>query len=148
MTTISSAEAAKTICEISDWTITHLKVHKILYLLDIAKLTIKDERLIDEDFEAWLYGPVLPSLYSDLKIFGANIIKDIWINIDSLKKGDENYDLIYNLAKKLTNYSSRELVNLTHQENSAWKKIYADNKKSNVTITKELMREEYRSLIS
>lgn len=147
MTTISSSVAAKTICEISSWTITHLQIHKLLYIVDMAKLNAKRERLIDEDFEAWRYGPVLPSLYQKLKFHYNHVIKDVWPDTKSLKKGDENYDLMYSYGIELSKLSARQLINLTHKKDSAWIKYYLGNKESEPKIPDDAMLKEYRSLV-
>lgn len=60
--------------EITDWilskidfdagdTISPLKLQKLLYYCQAWHITIFDEKIINEDFEAWAHGPVLRSVY-------------------------------------------------------------------------------------
>lgn len=58
--TITPFEAAKKICELSNWTLCNLKLQKLLYLCQLVHLGRHSIPLMDEIFEAWDYGPVLP----------------------------------------------------------------------------------------
>lgn len=46
---------------------THLKLHKLLYFLEGCFLAKYKNSLFGDNFEAWKYGPVIPSLYQWLK---------------------------------------------------------------------------------
>jgi uncharacterized phage-associated protein len=47
--------------------LTNLKLQKLLYYAQAWHLALYDEALFDEDFEAWVHGPVLPSQYQRYK---------------------------------------------------------------------------------
>jgi uncharacterized phage-associated protein len=49
--------------------LTNLKLQKLLYYAQAWHLALNDKPLFDEDFEAWLHGPVLPSQYHRFKEF-------------------------------------------------------------------------------
>lgn len=124
---ISSLQAAKFVCELSQWHLTHLKLQKILYLAQLTYVAInKDLPLIEESFEAWDYGPVLPSLYDRVKRFGKEPIRNIFFNVhfkdiaDTVKK---HLECIYSLLKYL---SGGALLGLTRGANGAWVKNYSD----------------------
>ncbi|PTI82224.1 type II toxin-antitoxin system antitoxin SocA domain-containing protein, partial [Mammaliicoccus vitulinus] len=38
------------------------RVHKLMYYIQKTSLTLTGETIIDEEFEGWIHGPVLPSL--------------------------------------------------------------------------------------
>jgi uncharacterized phage-associated protein len=62
--TISVFDAARTLGYYSDWKLSNLQMQKILYLAHMVYMDKNSgEPLVDEDFQAWDYGPVLPSLY-------------------------------------------------------------------------------------
>lgn len=48
-------------------TLSHLKLQKLVYYAQVWSLALFDKPLFDEDFEAWTYGPALPSLYQRFK---------------------------------------------------------------------------------
>ncbi len=49
--------------------VTNLKLQKILYYVQAWHLANFSKPLFDEDFEAWVHGPVLPNLYQQYKDF-------------------------------------------------------------------------------
>ncbi len=52
--------------------VTHLKVQKLAYYAQAWYLAIKDRRLFDNDFEAWVHGPVARELFDRLQGNGWN----------------------------------------------------------------------------
>lgn len=141
----SSFRAAKLLCKASKWTITNLKLHKILYLIDLDYINKTEQRLItDELFEAWKYGPVLPDVYNRAKIFGADpITADYWIvNLNS-STNEEKASFIISSYEKYKQYSNTELIKRTHAKYSAW---YKKNKAAKEKILLEDMLEELRNI--
>ena len=53
---INVFDACKTLCHFSDWTITNLKVHKILYLAQVYHVGRYQQRIFQNDFEARAMG--------------------------------------------------------------------------------------------
>jgi hypothetical protein len=65
----SSSTAARYACRMSGWSLTNLKLQKILYIARMVFVgRTKDQLLIDEAFKAWDFGPVLPSLYHRVRL--------------------------------------------------------------------------------
>lgn len=50
---------------------TQMKLHKLLYYAHGWHLGFTGEPLLDEAIEAWAYGPVVPSIYQELKMLGS-----------------------------------------------------------------------------
>lgn len=137
---ISSLEAAKTICALSDWTITNLKLQKILYISHLLYLGEKKNALINEKFEAWLYCPVEPYLYKKLRIFGNRPIADIF-NIDINESLPENC-FIKEKYTEIAEKSAWDLVLKTHLKGGAWEK-YFDNNNWHQQINNSDILDEY-----
>lgn len=55
--------------------ITPMKLVKLVYISHGWYLGLTDNALIDENPEAWKYGPVIPSVYHYFKNFGGDAIK-------------------------------------------------------------------------
>ena len=90
--TVSSFQVAKKICELSNWTVTNLKLQKILYLAQMVHLGRNNgDPLIDEKFEAWMYGPVLPNLYKIMKEFGGSPVRNRFYNVPPIN--NQNVEL-------------------------------------------------------
>lgn len=54
---------------------TNMKLQKMLYYQQGFHLAYFDKPLFQEDIEAWMYGPVVPSMYEKYKEFGRNGIE-------------------------------------------------------------------------
>ncbi|MBQ2173756.1 MAG: DUF4065 domain-containing protein [Alphaproteobacteria bacterium] len=67
-------DVAKTVCELAGWNLSHLKLQKILYILQMFYLGENGKPLFYANFEAWDFGPVEPNLYKKLMNAGADNI--------------------------------------------------------------------------
>ena len=135
---------AKKICELSDWQITNIELQKIIYVVNMLYLGKNNTPLIKENFEAWMYGPVVPELYDITRIFGANKIeKWIFNDIENLDNQETN-EFIEKYYNQLKDFKPFELVSLTHKKQGAWSKNYQSNK-TNI-ISREDIRKEFEDL--
>lgn len=88
--------------------------------------------LIDEYFEAWDYGPVIPSVYYEFKEYQSGSIKRFAYTWDSGKRkriiapqpvGDEGAeDVISWVWETYKNHSGLKLSRLTHKTGGPWDK--------------------------
>ncbi|MEI4959193.1 MULTISPECIES: Panacea domain-containing protein [Aeromonas] len=93
--------------------ISQLKLQKMVYYADAWFLVNNNEPLIEEDFEAWIHGPVVRSLYQRFKEYRWNpILEDIELpELTSEQK--EHLTEIYQVFGKFSGY---ELEQMTHNE--------------------------------
>lgn len=140
-------------------TVSHKKLQKLIYYVEAWNLVHLEEPLINEDFEAWVHGPVVPELYQQLKEFGFNqieVVNDEFDTIDEQiqeiiinnKLTENQLELIYSVLNKYGGLSSLELELLSHSE-SPWieaREGYAPHQTCNKIITKARMKEFYTSL--
>lgn len=56
--------------------VSNLKLQKLLYYIQGWHLAIKKRPLFQSDFEAWVHGPVLPSIYGQYKHYRWNPITE------------------------------------------------------------------------
>lgn len=122
--------------------VTQMKLQKLIYFANGYVLaTSKGKRnLLSEKFEAWEFGPVLPSIYQEFKYFGANSIipeNDILAFVGkgrtfkvSEKLEREDIDALQTIWEALKGLTASQLSFLTHRENSAWSKVYKTNGRS------------------
>ena len=79
---MKALDVAKIICERSNYTLSNLILHKILYLINLEYVGLNNKSLIDDEcFEAWDYGPVISSLYHKFKIFGSSNIRRVFLKM-------------------------------------------------------------------
>lgn len=142
---VTAIQAAKHACEASGWTITNLQLQKILYIAQMVYAGKHDgKRLIaGDDFEAWDYGPVLPSLYHRVSAFGSSPIKNIFHGVADIGN-QADADFIGKAAKTLSSYPPFRLVEYVHDKYSAWHKHYHPGVRG-ITIPHESVIEENKA---
>ena len=144
--TIATPIAAKKICALGDWRVTNLKLQKILYLAHMVYMGRNNgEPLIDELFEAWDYGPVLPSLYQRVKIFSNQPISDIFSEVE-LIEGTREAMVIEEACRHYLHKRAADLVTITHRDNGAWARNYDPPYCSNQIPNADILN-EYRSAV-
>lgn len=139
--TITSLEAAKQMCELSNWALTHLQLQKLLYLAHMVHLGRTGEPLVDEAFEAWTYGPVVRSLYFQLKVFRDRPIQNVFYEIPS-ECDKEEIEFITNKYPELASKSAWDLVVMTHLKGGAWEQFFDENGKYQ-KIPNAYIKQEY-----
>lgn len=96
--------------------VTNLKLNKLLYFIEVEFLTRLKKPLFNNNFRAWLHGPVYPEVYHRFKYNGSDIItpdnnyegslnREQKKIIDTVLK-DKGY--VYRSAFELRNESHRE----------------------------------------
>jgi uncharacterized phage-associated protein len=136
-------DLAKTICKMSGWNLTHLKLQKVLYILQTYHLGRYDRPLFYGNFEAWDYGPVEPGVYSTFAYFGADPLPEwAFLEYEFIEEKNKDFPFIKELLNELLSKSARFLVTFTHDSLGAWRKLYKANER-NIQITNEDMKAEY-----
>jgi uncharacterized phage-associated protein len=139
--TVSARDAARYLTKISGNQISNLQIQKMLYLADMNFVGQGQGRLISEDFEAWDYGPVLPSLYHSLKAFGAKPVPDVFWGASDIS-GTAEAVILDRAWKSLRHQSAGQLVENTHWVGGAWAKKYLNGVKG-IKISTADMQDEY-----
>lgn len=109
-------------------TISPMKLQKLVYILYKEYLKLTGKSLFSERFEAWQYGPVLPNIYSEFKIYRGTPIKSYSLDSDGtitkvkFSDGSNLYNVFYEVWEKYKYKTGYELSDLTHKENGAWDK--------------------------
>jgi uncharacterized phage-associated protein len=114
-----------------------MKLQKLVYFAHGWNLAVRDQPLINEDIQAWQFGPVIPSLYREFKQFGNSPITEEatdweidWpmIKTTTPKINDmetrELLDKVWEVYKK---YTAVQLSNLTHLKGSPWEVTWGEN---------------------
>lgn len=96
----------------------NLKLQKMLYYEQGYHLAKFGSPLFADDIEAWMYGPVVPSVYYHFNVFGATGIspeKEEAISLNALE--EKLFDEVY---RAYSPYSAVGLMHMTHEE-KPWK---------------------------
>jgi uncharacterized phage-associated protein len=122
------------------------KLQKVLYYAYAWYLTLQNESaddlsdvLFDEEFEAWVHGPVIRTVYDDFRGKGFNAIEKYTGEVPSFDEDTE--DILQQVWDVYGNYNGNELESITHQE-SPWinaRKGYQPLDRCNVALSDQDM---------
>lgn len=98
--------------------ISNMKLQKMLYYMQGYHLAYFNNPLFDEEIEAWMYGPVVPSVYDKYKEYEN---RGISYTGDTIHLNDEEEQLFEEVYELYDEYSAIGLMKLTHSE-EPWKK--------------------------
>jgi uncharacterized phage-associated protein len=98
---------------------TNMKLQKMLYYQQGFHLAYFGKPLFKEDIEAWMYGPVVPSMYEKYKEFGRNGIEPDR-TMDFAFEERKEQALFDEVCKVYGAYSAIGLMDMTHEE-MPWK---------------------------
>jgi uncharacterized phage-associated protein len=137
--------------------LTQMKMQKLIYISHGFNLAVTGEELIDEKIEAWRYGPVIESIYSEYRGFNSNPITDD----ATIAKLDNNFDIYYELPPRINNestnqlieavwnkykiYSAYQLSSMTHEDGTPWHTAMTHG---NSIINNEIIKSYYSQLLS
>lgn len=135
--------------------LTPKKLQKLVYYAYAWYITLNNENaneinnvLFAEQPEAWIHGPVFPTLYEKYKQYNWNEIEKINTNNDELN-GDLKY-FLDDVWTKFGKFSADELEYMTHQE-EPWAKARKDTSssmRSNEKISKIDIFTYYNGLLN
>lgn len=90
-----------------------LKLQKLLYFARGFSYAFYDKELFNDDFEAWVHGPVIPSIYHEYKSYEYNPI-DLNYKLKDFNK--DVIDLLEYVKKNYAKYDGKYLEEITHKE--------------------------------
>lgn len=129
-----------------------LKIQKIAYYIQAFHLVYFDAPIIDDDFQAWVHGPVSLKIWDYYKtqslLYNDIPVPDEAMDI-SVDAATEQLSLIDEVLKVYSPYASYELEAFTHSD-QPWKEARGDclsTDKCNTIISRESMKNFYRSLV-
>ena len=137
--------------------INHLKLQKIVYITHGWSLALLDRPLINEEAQAWKYGPVIKSLYHALKHYGRGGITEL-LSILDVRNGDlvvvkpttpqsddDVHELLERVWKVYGKATTGQLVEATHMDETPWKEFYQEGN-LNITIPNRKVKRYYEGL--
>lgn len=120
--------------------VTPMKLQKLLYYVCVKYMKDTKEYPLSEPFEVWQYGPVIPSVYSEFKPYGASEIENFARNAKGKAKmiDEDEYPELHGALEyvwhTMKGFSGTALSERTHQKGSGW---YAAFQRSDEVIKEE-----------
>ncbi len=134
-----------------------IKLFKLLYLLDFQHVSETGKPVTGLDYEAWKFGPVpiqVMEMWEDLEsgtVEGCHVVPEQvhdfvrqTIKVDPDAGFEERLfsrrelRIMQELAEKYQQTVSPEMIDVTHQENGAWDKVWQNGKGAFQAIPYEL----------
>jgi uncharacterized phage-associated protein len=126
--------------------LTPLELMKVVYLAHGLHLGITGRPLLNEPPQAFEMGPVFPTLYDTLAIYGSEPIPK---EIPGYPVPREIVDFLRSVWQIYEGFSPTELTALTNQPGTPWAKTWEEKGKiypNGVDIPEDDIRDYYRSL--
>lgn len=129
----------------TSWSITPLKLQKLLYYCQGWYMAYKGVPLFDEEIEAWEHGPVVREIYLKYREYRyLTIPKEIFENNDELGRpilDDKQIEILNTVWENYGQFDGKYLEELTHQEEP-----WLDTNLNNI-ISKSKISEFFSNLI-
>ena len=123
-----------------------LKLQKLLYLAQGFSFAFYDEALFSEDIEAWVHGPVVPSVYHEYKSYKYN---PIMIKYSLKKFDDKTLDILNYVKDNFSKFDSKFLEEMTHNQ-EPWllsREGLDPDERCDKTIPKDVIADYFTSYI-
>lgn len=124
-------------CTIDGYPVSNLQLQKIMYFLQSIFCMVNGRLLFEERFEAWPYGPVLPSVYREYSAYGGRRIAMKYEVLEDYKEDLKSY--LDGGIEVLRTKSPWDLVKTSHAPNSPWAETYREGVGYKETIPNELI---------
>ncbi len=112
-----------------------MKIQKLMYLAHGYYLHLTGNPLIDEQFEAWKFGPVLASIYHKCKKFDRRGIQGILTSHEKKTELDDNANTVISFVwETYGKYDPMVLSRWTHERGGPWDKTDLDERIDNKLI--------------
>ena len=113
-------------------TISNLKLQKLCYYAQGLAMATRGEPMFEEPVEAWLHGPVVPSLYRDYRDHGAAAIPAVTdLDLEHFDPADRM--ILDDVHTYYGQFSGWRLRQMTHEE-APWREAYEEDQNHEITL--------------
>lgn len=124
--------------------LTPMQLLKLVYIAHGWMLGLTGHPLINQEVEAWQYGPVIRDLYNAVRVHGRNpIFGKVWTPAEQLSPAQINMiDQVYDLYGELNGI---QLSNITHMPGTPWDRTYRPGAFGSI-IDNSVIKDHYKQL--
>lgn len=124
--------------------LTPMQLLKLVYIAHGWMLGLNNRPLVDQQIEAWQYGPVIRDLYNATRGYGRSpVAADVWAPAGGLDPQED--DMVRQVYGLYSGMSGPQLSNITHMQGTPWQRTYEPGSFGDV-IPNPLIAEHYRRL--
>lgn len=131
-----------------------LKLHKLLYYVQAWSLAYDKEPMFDEEFQAWVHGPVSRKIFDRFKggksLYSQVTIEDVRSEFELASLGDASAKNIDSVLDLYGGFTGDQLEELTHEEDP-WVEARGDlspTARSEAVISNDTMHRYYSARIN
>lgn len=122
---------------------TNLKLNKLAYYAQGHSYARFNRPLFNENFQAWKFGPVVPSIYNEFKVYGSNGIPKATKELPVFS--EEDAALLLDVAREYGQFTASALTTKTHKKGTPWQKT-AQTNAHNAIISKESISQYFHTV--
>ena len=132
----SAKEIARYIIDFS-WdnsqAVSNLRLQKLLYFVQAEFLVSTGEACFEDSIHAWNFGPVVPSVYYEYRMFGGTSIPSKGTNSRHYDINKEDKEIINGIVEYCNQFTTSQLVQFTHNQ-EPWRKASRSLVSDEITI--------------
>lgn len=125
--------------------LTPMQLLKLTYIAHGYSLAFRSVELIDNEIQAWQFGPVIPDLYHKIKQYRDSGVKSKIPRYNSDELDGDEMGLVDAVYEAYGHRTGVDLSNLTHQPGSPWSLVYQPQTMG-IKISNDLIEGHYRKL--
>jgi uncharacterized phage-associated protein len=107
--------------------LTAMKLQKLIYYAHGWCLALYNLPLVEDQVQAWTYGPVFPRIYHLAKAYGSEPIDSLLYSYLStpsvVQDSDPRIPLLEKIWEVFGKYSASQLSRMTHEPGGPWDKV-------------------------
>ncbi|HHA2497714.1 TPA: Panacea domain-containing protein [Stenotrophomonas maltophilia] len=128
--------------EKGDGDVTPMQLIKLVYIAHAWALGLTGKALLDEQVEAWQYGPVIPSLYHAIKHFRSLPVKNLSAPLADFTPAERS--IMNQVVDIYGKFTGIQLSAMTHQPGTPWEMAWTRAGK-NAAIPNDLIETFYKA---
>ena len=124
---------------------TPLQIQKLVYFSHGWMLGVYHRPLLDQSFEAWPYGPVMPVIYHNLSFYGGDTVSS---PILARAKGfaDDEENITKQVFDVYGDFSGIAMSRMTHVRGGPWDKTWRKHKRPSA-IPNDVIEKHFADII-
>lgn len=105
--------------------LSHLRLQKLLYYAQGWSLVLRKKPLFKDIIQAWIHGPVVPSVYASFACYKSELIPPDQYALSKNALTDDECELVQSVWNAYKEFSAFKLREMTHRE-APWKEAYGN----------------------
>ena len=124
---------------------TPMQIQKLAFFAHGWMLGIHNRPLLEDEFETWRYGPVMPAIYYNLLYYGGDPVETTIALTREKEFDEEEQDILEQVFDVYGGFSGIELSKMTHTRGGPWDQVQRKHKRI-ATIPNKTMKQYFANM--